>query len=224
MMNFNYPDVTIPEGKGFCLDIGCGSGQHRQQIENAGYQWVGMDIDTSRGLARQLEGDACLLPFKSGVFNLVWMNCVLEHMKNPWVAMSEIHRVLAKEGVIAGVSGYLDPDATHICSLTHLGLKQVLSDAGFSNIKLYPGTIAFPVILRKYFMYHSSCDNNWHSRLAFTLSKIIFISFRVVYFSIGWLRNFVLRRNLSDYERRIEQRNQEINRDFAAYWIFYARK
>lgn len=159
MLNFNYPTIEIPEGTGFCLDIGCGSGKHRQQIEDAGYKWVGVDIDTSRGTARLLEGDACLLPFKPGVFNLVWMNCVLEHVRNPWIVLSEMRKVLAKGGGVAGVSGYLDPDSTHMCSLTYLGLKQVFTDVGFKDLELRPGTIVFPVILRKYFMYLFGYNN-----------------------------------------------------------------
>ena len=224
MLNFDYSTIEIPEGTGFCLDIGCGSGRNRQQIEDAEYKWVGVDIDTSRGAARLLEGDACLLPFKPSVFNLVWMNCVLEHVRNPWLVLSEMHKVLARGGRIAGVSGYLDPDSTHMCSLTYLGLKQVFTDAGFKDLELRPGTIAFPVILRKYFMYLFGYNKKWDTRLGFTISKCIFIPFNVVYFSIGWLKNVILRRNLADYKKRIERRDQQISRDFAAYWIFHAQK
>lgn len=224
MLNFNYPDIEIPKGTGFCLDLGCGSGKHRQQIEDAGYQWVGVDIDTSRGAARLIEGDAHSLPFKSGVFNLVWMNCVLEHVGNPWLALSEIHRVLAKRGVIAGVSGYLDPDSTHMCSLTCLGLKKVFTDVGFKDLELSPGTIVFPVILRKYFMYLFGDYNKYSTRFGFAISKCIFIPFNVVYFSVGWLRNVVRKDSLTNYRKRVEQRFQKISRDFAAYWIFQARK
>jgi len=224
VLNFDYPNTEIPEGTGFCLDIGCGSGPHRQQIEDAGYQWVGLDIDTSRGAANLLTGDACLLPFKSDVFSLVWMNCVLEHVRNPWLALSEMNRVLIRGGRIAGVSGYLDPDSTHMCSLTYLGLNQIFTDIGFKDLELSSGTVAFPVILRKYIMYLCGYNDKWNTRLGFTISKCAFIPFNAAHFFIGWLKNVIQKRNLADYKKRMEQRYQKINRDFAAYWIFHARK
>lgn len=224
MLNFEYPHVQIPKGSGLCLDMGCGSGRHRKEIEDAGYEWIGADIDTSRGAARLLEADVHSLPFKSGAFKLVWMNCVIEHIGNPWIALAEIRRVLAEGGVTAGVSGYLDPDDTHMCSLTHLGLKKVFTDVGFRDLQLTPGTVAFPVILRKYFMYLFSNPNDWSTRLGFFVSKCLFVPLNAVYFSLGWLKNVIRGTSLVDYRRRVEQRFQKVSRDFAAYWIFYAQK
>ena len=223
MLDFDYPSIEIPKGVGLCLDIGCGSGRHRKWIEGRGYKWVGVDIDTSRGVARLLEADACQLPFKSGIFSVVWMNCILEHVGNPWIALSEIYRVTARGGLIAGVSGYLDPDATHMCALSYLGLRKVLTDVGFKNLKIRPATFAFPVILRKYFMYLFG-NTKQSTFLAFTICKGIFVIFQVAYLSIGWLKNLITKRSLSEYKKRIEQRNQEIARDFAAYFVFGARK
>ncbi len=157
------------------------------------------------------------------MFNLIWTNCALEHMRNPWIALSEMHRVLDRSGVIMGTSGYLDPDSTHICALTELGLKQVLTDTGFKDIEILPGTIAFPVILRKYFLYLCG-SKKLSTSLAFISSKMIFIPFYRAYCSIRLLRSILLGRDFVHYKKGIKELDFMVSRDFAAYLIFCARK
>lgn len=222
-LDFKYPVVEVPIGRGRCLDVGCGSGRHRKTIEAAGYAWVGMDIDTSRGDARLIASDACALPFKSGVFSLVWMNCVLEHVQNPWSCLIEVHRVLMKEGKLVGVSGYLDPDSTHYCALSDLGLRQVLADTGFFEFKIQPATAAFPVILRKYLMSLIGHEV-WSIRVAFAVCKLLLVPLETVLFLVGLCRNALAGRSISAYRERIEHRNEKTDRDFAAYLVFHAQK
>lgn len=222
MLDFSYPSVSFPIGTGLALDLGCGSGRHRRVIEDSGYRWVGVDIDTSRGDARLLEADACALPFETGVFSLVWMSCVLEHVGNPWQAMAEIRRVTAPGGLVMGISGYLDPDATHICGLTQLGLQRVLADVGLSQLKITPATLAFPVILRKYLMYMFG-NPEFCTPVAFALSRVAVTAFQGTYRLFGAARVLASRRSLREYGRRLERRNIEVSRDFAAYLAFAAR-
>ena len=220
-LDLKYPVVEVPGGTGLCLDIGCGSGRHRKLIEAAGYTWIGVDIDTSRGVARLAEADACALPFKSGSFDLVWMNCVLEHIQNPWSGLLEMHRVLKEGGRLVGVSGYLDPDSTHYCALTYLGLRQALSDAGFSRSDIRPATATFPVILRKYLMYLTGCEG-WSTRVAFAACRLMFVPLEKTLLVLGLLRNALPGRSVSAYGERFRQRSREIDRDFAAYLVFRA--
>lgn len=222
-MDFKYPVVEVPSGTGLCLDVGCGSGRHRKTIEAAGYIWIGADIDTSRGTARMIDADACVLPFKSGVFDLIWMNCVLEHVKNPWSCLFEVHRILKWGGRLIGVSGYLDPDSTHYCALTYLGLRQVLIDVGFSELEIQPATATFPVIFRKYLMYLIGYKG-WSTRVAFAASKFTFVPLQTAIFLLGLLRNTLPGRTISLYRKRFEQKSSEIDRDFAAYLVFRAQK
>ena len=60
------------------LDLGCGSGLSGEILEEAGHQWIGLDISEamlSVALERQVEGDLMLsdlgegVPFRDGVFD-----------------------------------------------------------------------------------------------------------------------------------------------------------
>jgi ubiquinone/menaquinone biosynthesis C-methylase UbiE len=42
------------------------------------------------------------LPFEDGVFDVVSLMAVLEHLEKPLEILQEIHRVLKKEGVLVG--------------------------------------------------------------------------------------------------------------------------
>lgn len=219
-MDFKFPFVEIPKGTGLCLDIGCGSGSARKAIEDAGYIWVGVDIDTSRGIARLIEGDACALPFNSNTFDLIWMNCVLEHVQNPFLALEEMHRVLKIEGTLIGISGYLDPDSTHYCALTHLGLRKCLNNAGFLKCEIRPATSAFPVILRKYLMCLICYERKWITRVAFVLCKLLFGFLEISIFLLGLQRNILSCRSVTSYRNRFIDKIKEIDLHFAAYLVF----
>jgi len=225
MLNFDFPCVSqIPKGCGLCLDLGCGSGIHRKQIEGSGYRWIGLDIDTSRGAARLLEGDACHLPFKSETFSIIFMNCVLEHVSNPWIALSEARRVLVKEGIIIGVSGYLDPDPTHKCLLTELGLKQVFTDVGFKKLEFTAGTSAFPIILRKLHMTLFGYNPRLNTLFGFAISKLLWAPFNFMYFFIRIINHLLKGRPLSTYKKSMMEMSAVVQVNFAAYFIFSAVK
>lgn len=90
--------------KGFTLDIGCGENPYifHEHLNN----YVGMDIDISilKKLSENLH-DVSLIcssgshaPFKDHAFDLIICTEVLEHLKNPEEMISEMNRVLTKEG------------------------------------------------------------------------------------------------------------------------------
>ena len=59
---------------------------------------VGLDIYESGSV--DVVADAHYLPFEDESFDGVWIQAVLEHVLEPAVVVSEIHRVLNKEGVV----------------------------------------------------------------------------------------------------------------------------
>lgn len=86
---------------GRLLDVGCGTKPYRRLFHVDEY--VGLEIDGE--LARQRGGadyfyDGQSFPFDGGSFNVVLTNQVLEHVFNPDVFLSEIHRVLTPDGVL----------------------------------------------------------------------------------------------------------------------------
>ncbi len=87
------------------LDVGCGDGflarvAFEQQLE------AGIDLDQgevdraiqSKSYKKTLYASATDIPFKDNSFNTVVSNCVLEHIPDIDKALSEINRVLRKNG------------------------------------------------------------------------------------------------------------------------------
>jgi len=88
---FKWKDtqLSLPPGKGLCLDVGCGSGKARKIVEEAGYSYMGCDVDISRGQGI-IQCDATALPFEDNYFNIVILWQVLEHVEFPRKVLREI--------------------------------------------------------------------------------------------------------------------------------------
>jgi SAM-dependent methyltransferase len=85
--NHLTPDICV-------LDIG----SPKRAFADMCQHYVMMDIEKDN--KPDVLGDAHSLPFKDETFDLVIANSVLEHFHEPWNAISEIHRILKKGGVI----------------------------------------------------------------------------------------------------------------------------
>lgn len=89
------------------LDYGCGTGVLLQQFEKKfSLPSYGIDISyqaikycRKRGLARVKLFNGKRIPFKENSFNIVTAIDVLEHIQNDIYALSEIKRVLNKNGI-----------------------------------------------------------------------------------------------------------------------------
>lgn len=94
------------------LDVGCGRGYLLRQFQTMGWLASGIDIKGSPVPTGDpnldcREGDACLLPWPSGHYDLVVLNHVLEHVADPWKACAEAVRVLRPKGILyIGVPNY----------------------------------------------------------------------------------------------------------------------
>jgi SAM-dependent methyltransferase len=97
------------------LDLGCGhkllpptlpdsTRLQRGMVERCRFV-CGIDGDTASLkrntiLGNRASGDICSLPFRSGSFNLVTANMVVEHIENPPDILREIRRVLVPGGLL----------------------------------------------------------------------------------------------------------------------------
>ncbi len=87
------------------LDIGCGDGFFIQVAFEEKFE-AGIDLDESEveqaaksgSYEKTLRASATSLPFPSRSFKTVISNCVLEHVPDIDMALSEIHRVLKPRG------------------------------------------------------------------------------------------------------------------------------
>lgn len=92
------------------LDIGCGHQllplwrlEQEKILIGRANSIIGIDCDfpsllKHETISRLVEGVADQLPFKSGSFDIATANMVVEHLDNPYMQFTEIHRVLKPGG------------------------------------------------------------------------------------------------------------------------------
>lgn len=89
------------------LDLGCGEGHIARAVFQNTKIDCGLDnwpemVESAKksGVYRKVVlGDACKLPFKDKSFQTVFSNCVIEHISGIDLVLSEIARVLKKQGL-----------------------------------------------------------------------------------------------------------------------------
>jgi 2-polyprenyl-3-methyl-5-hydroxy-6-metoxy-1,4-benzoquinol methylase len=87
------------------LDLGCAQGILSYFLRQKGGHWVSADLDfenlkTSQELlkTRLIQLEPGILPFRSGSFDIVVSLDYLEHLEDDDLCLTEIHRVLKKNG------------------------------------------------------------------------------------------------------------------------------
>lgn len=88
------------------LDLGCGPRDQQGPIEHMGHSYIGVDYSSEKA---HFLADAHALPFRSNSFACVLSYAVLEHLHNPFVAVTEIERVLTDGGVYVGTVSQGEP-------------------------------------------------------------------------------------------------------------------
>ncbi len=151
------------------LHIGCGK-------KNIHPGCINMDVFPTPVV--HVIGDAHYLPVKKETFDSVWMEAVLEHVKNPARVIGEAYRVLKPEGYIyieiPFFQGY-HPSPGDYQRFTHEGLRELCKD--FEEIK--SGAVsgpasAFSHVLRNFLAYLFS----FHSENVFNF---------LYYYVFGWI-------------------------------------
>jgi 2-polyprenyl-3-methyl-5-hydroxy-6-metoxy-1,4-benzoquinol methylase len=140
------------------LEVGSGLGHLVGQLEDT-YETYGMDLNhwavkESKSVAAKSSlqsASAQDLPFEDGVFNVVIIKHIVEHLPDPQKAIQEIGRVMEKDGILILATpnlgsllkpwkgsqwiGYQDP--------THISLKdpqewlQLIQNAGFELKRVF---------------------------------------------------------------------------------------
>lgn len=87
--------------KGRLLDVGCGAKPYKQFFNVDSYVGLEYDNDSARNLGvADFFYDGYIFPFSSEEFDSVLCNQVLEHVFEPNQFLSEIARVLKKDGML----------------------------------------------------------------------------------------------------------------------------
>ncbi len=117
------------------LDLGCGPRDQFDPIHRLGWQYVGSDYE---GSAADVLADAHALPFADGVFDAVLSFAVLEHLYHPYVAVSEVCRVLKPGGVYCGTVSQGDPYHSSFFNMTPWGVLSLLESLELLPLRLWP--------------------------------------------------------------------------------------
>ena len=142
--------------KGTVLDVGCGDGA-LVELLNSKKNINAKGIDINQGI--DFETDK--LPFKENEFDFVVMYSVLEHLYNPGNILSEIKRVLKKNGFMIAIIPNYDPsrliscnrkfyhDPTHVHPYNPVSLQHLMRLYNFEKCFLGLWTIKKSAILWK---------------------------------------------------------------------------
>lgn len=150
------------------LDIGCGEGYVLVDAHRKGWQVYGVDIYDSRlDIAKNrdisfLKGNIDQASFPDDFFDCIYLDSVLEHLKDPVALLREVNRILRPDGVLylgipnedslfndakrliftilgrRGISVRTKPFKSpyHVVGFTLRSIKKTLVESGFDIVRL----------------------------------------------------------------------------------------
>jgi SAM-dependent methyltransferase len=94
---------TLPKGK--VLDLGCGDGDYAKRLKDLGFNVIAGDIDIARfRYKNEIEFKRCditkEMPFPADSFDYVLLMEVVEHLRNPYLVLPEINRIIKNNGIL----------------------------------------------------------------------------------------------------------------------------
>ena len=107
------------------LILDCGAGSRPIYYDNV------VNYEIVKYPSTDVVGVAEVLPFEDDSFDAVLSYAVLEHVKQPFLAASEISRVLKPGGVLRVIVPFLQPlhgFPSHFFNMTHFGLATLFED------------------------------------------------------------------------------------------------
>ncbi len=124
----------------FLLDIGCGQSPFLPFFCESEVRTVNIDmsphdtVDVVTDISKKL-------PFKDGVFDIVFMSNVMEHIPNPDLLMKESCRVLKTGGYLINIVPFfinLHSEPHDFFRYTHYMLEKLLVEVGFDVVEIEP--------------------------------------------------------------------------------------
>lgn len=167
LARLNAVDRTLKDlnlSKAKVIDVGCGSGIFSNLAASMNYQVLGMDISHNavKVLNKRykknknlkfLQATAEKIPARSKSADLILCFEVLEHLVNPSVSLSEIHRVLKDNGLaIISVPNWFNLDRLGSLAFTKrafLTIKGKLSNQNISPHLQFNSPYEWQTIFRK---------------------------------------------------------------------------
>lgn len=142
-MNYKKPyktrdivEHTLHYIKGETLDLGAGNAKYRHIIKPKTTKYVTFDMVDGPNI--DIVGDILNLSLESSSFDTVISTQVLEHVRKPWVMVSEINRVLKSGGVAIASAPFLVPyhaDPHDYFRYTKEGMSALFLENGFDVLE-----------------------------------------------------------------------------------------
>jgi len=130
---FSAVEPWLREGVHF-LDLGCGPRDQAIPAAHYGLNYVGVDFSSPDA---DLFADGHALPFRAATFDVVLAYAVLEHLYNPFLAVSEVARVLRPGGVFVGTVSQGEPFHDSYFHHTAFGVLTVFGAAELKVTRLW---------------------------------------------------------------------------------------
>jgi SAM-dependent methyltransferase len=155
------------------LDLGCGAGRFVAALAAAGADPVGVELagaalERARrnlpGADLRLVAPDGSLPLAHGEVDVVWCSEVLEHVPDTVALLTEVRRVLRRDGrllvtvpdhgrvrrtliALARYETHYDPLGQHVRFYTRRSLTRALHATGFADVRIEP--LGGPPLLRQ---------------------------------------------------------------------------
>jgi SAM-dependent methyltransferase len=81
----------------------------RSQFDRSSYYVMDYRVTGRKGRLPDIDGDICALPFRNESVDGILCKDVLEHVKEPHIAVREMHRILKKGGLLYCSVPFLHP-------------------------------------------------------------------------------------------------------------------
>jgi SAM-dependent methyltransferase len=179
---------------GDILDVGCGRGTIKNFLPK-GTTYTG--IDGAENSGADIVGDVHALPFKNESYDGVICTAVLEHVRDVDKVISEMHRVLKKDGVAIITIPFIHhyhKDPEDYRRLSHVGLKDILEKHGFSTVHTHMNYGVYAVVEYAFFcvLVHARRENlfikKWYMLPYYVIIFMFFIFFKLINYSVGFLQ------------------------------------
>ena len=147
--------TLLGPGSGVCLEVGCGTGVHAEQVRELG--WTPVGVDLSRGMLRHAEGrlpvvraDAARLPVRTGAVPAALAVMVHTDMPEYPSVLREVSRALDVGGVFV-----------------HIGVHPCFC-GGFADHTDRDAVVIRPGYLDSYWTYDSWTDQGIRDKVGAT--------------------------------------------------------
>jgi SAM-dependent methyltransferase len=132
---------ALPYLQGQCLDIGAGAAPYQEMIHKQVDHYTIADYKDTRSsmfaqdLGDFVEADVLDLPFAQESIDTVIFTQVLEHVKNPNLALKQIHLVLKESGILVISVPFIfqaHAEPHDYWRFSEHGIRQLLEEQNFS--------------------------------------------------------------------------------------------